>query len=755
MKERIIQIIFTTMLACLFPVLSAAQIDQPSPVRHQLDQILTVIEPAERIVALENFINAHANDALAAIALEEIIRSRAQMAEQQLAENNIARALELFHRAAAQLPEKISDQFFEVTVARMPFAISARGYRAEAIAFARLLEERFTKEPLRLGALGEFYLNLEAAHEAIRALETAIKLAPDEIRLLRPLAVAYRMGLRLDDAQKKLQQIIALDRDDHSAYVDLGNLARARGDYAEAERLYRSQLRINAQNLTALKGLALTELAQGRENQAEVEFEKIREFKGSDEIDRDLHLQTQMAFYYLAQNKLEAATQAVVRALAIEPRYSWGRIAAAEIDLAEGRIFEAEQHLLAALRNADFATLRFALGKLYLTVEDFDGALEQLMHITRARDFDADSIQELLARERQAAIFLATPLSSGEQFAFAAALVQFDKRLSDLKPAGVEGASAVRRSRAARSNHEVELEQAVNAFVDAEATRRAFRALYVAQRLAQSSVALPLALKLADRALDLAETAVAPDGALRDYPNYDREGRLRIVRGRALDIRGWALSQMKRHKEAVISLTEAIEAYGGLPEGKRAMWRLGMVKELVGEPRAALDLYLAAYEPPTGASATDIKRSVIEALYRKVHGSLDGINERLGSIPTHVVIQEPQSAMKHLALEEELQRSVIAMPPTMEEHLVKSHPLSVPHLNMQLLRWPGGRPANITPSPASIPLHKTQVETRPISSAGARPRRVSKPYISITDEPQAHTRSRRIKERNPNDQHQN
>ena len=115
-----------------------------------------------------------------------------------------------------------------------------------------------------------------------------------------------------------------------------------------------------------------------------------------------------------------------------------------------------------------------------------------------------------------------------------------------------------------------------------------------------------------------------------EFPNYDRDGRLRIFTGRGHDARGWALFQLKRNKEAVAALNDSVAAYASLPEGKRAAWHLATVKETIGEQREALDLYIAAYEPPSDGSSVDIKRSVIESLYKKVHGSVAGLNEKLG-----------------------------------------------------------------------------------------------------------------------------
>lgn len=722
--------------------------------RRQFDAAVAVVDPEERIAALEAFISRNRDAELAVSAHEEIVRSRAEMAERRLADNDIRGAMDLLRRAIAGLPEKTSDRFFESTVARIPFAVSARGYRAEAIELAALLESRFAKEPLRLGAMGEFYLSLEAPVEAIRTLEAAVRLSREDVKLRRPLAAAYRMGLRLDEAEKELQQIAALEASDARAYAELGNLARARGDYGEAARLYRSQLQTDKENAAALEGLALMELAEGRESAAAAALDRIRSLKGADAVDRNLQLQTQLGFYFLAQGKYPQANLAIVQAIAREPRYSWARIAAAELDIAEGRYFEAENHLLAALRNADFPTLRFTLGKLYLAVEDFNGALEQFARafvIARSGKFaarlggvlpfEAERLSDLLARERQASIFVAKPPTTDEQFTLAETLVRMEARLQALKPDSSDttpapGAARRGGGRIARSS-ESELEAAANAFINVEGLRRAFRALYVAQRLAQLGQAHDYTQKLVDMVLDLSDAATAPEGSLPEYPNYDREGRIRILRGRALDARGWSHFQQRRNREAIAALQDAVDVYDALPEGRAAMWRLAMIRETVGETREALELYLAAYEPPQDASAVDVKRSVVEVLYRKVHGSLDGFEERLGkSFETApgVAAAQPGGVSTAAAL--------AAKAPVKLPEAGRGAKLVQARINPRLLRWPFALTAEKAPPPGSVAAG-SDTESQ---AAPGRPRRVPAEESNRRDEPPAApSRSRRVK----------
>jgi len=471
-------------------------------------------------------------------------------------------------------------------------------------------------------------MTIEAPEDAIRALEAASQLSANkagaaggassaEAPLHDALGAAYRMGLRLDDAVAEYQQAIGADPKDKRAYYELANLYRAHGDYGDAVKLYQKQLEIEPKHAPALKGLALAYLAQGNEDRMTAALNKARDLRGSaQEVTGDIYLQTQMAFYYLKLNKPKKAR------------------AAAEVDMAEGKIFEAERNLLAAERYAGFPTLFFSLGKLYLSVEDFDGALDRFAkafgfspkdqftaRLGGVLDVRADNVKELLSREQQAALFVAESPTLTEHFKQAEALVRFNGWLGEIKAVSAAKGTVTRKQME-------ELDRAALDFVETESTRRSFRSLYIAQKLSQAGIATGLAVELAEQALGLAEAATDADGSLRDYPNYDRAGRLQIFRGRALDAKGWALYKAGQNQEAAAALAEAVGAYGTLPEGKQAKWHLAAVKESTGELEEALDLYIAGYQPPE-ASTADMKLAVIEGLYRKVNGSRDGLEERL------------------------------------------------------------------------------------------------------------------------------
>jgi tetratricopeptide (TPR) repeat protein len=647
---------FNVLIALvIITILSAAT---TAVAQESIEKVLSIEDPQARITAIQKFIKTNNVQEQTQIAREALTATYAQLGDNELGNSNIEQANEEFRRATAALPEKITDRFFEDTVIRIPLALSVRGYRNEAIALARTLEKRFAKEPGRIARIGEFYMTIEAPTDAIRALEAA-SAETENATLHRALGSAYRMGLRLDDAVSEFQLAIKSDARDKRAYYEMANLYRAFGADADAIKLYQKQIEIDPKHTSSYKGMALALLSMGKDDDAAAALNQARDLRGSaEELTGDLSLQTQLAFRYLARGKIKLARQSADAALYLEPRYAWARIAAAEIDMAEGKYFDAERQMLAAKNYASFPTLFFTLGKIYLAVEDFDGAQEQFAlafnysqqkqftaRLGGAVEVEAENLKDLLAPEHRAAVFLDQSPTLDEQFKIAESLVKFNTRLKLVKmppPVNRPTRGQTKPATPAAKSQETpdgaqmrrklleDLDQAAMSFIEAENIRRSFRMLYIAQRLAKAGAALGLAVELADQALGLAEVAVEYEGSLRDYPNYDRNGRLSIFRGRALDAKGLALFKQNKNEEAAAVLTESVKAYGSLAESKGALWRLATVRESSGEIKEALNLYIAAYEPAANPGM-DINRAVIESLYRKVNGSLEGLDKLIGA----------------------------------------------------------------------------------------------------------------------------
>ncbi len=624
-------------LLIFFSFSAYAQDAQPT-----LEAALAVTEPATRIEALQKFLQAQPDAPQADTVRAEITRGYAYLGEMQLAEKNVDGAIQRFKQAIAAFPKQVDDKFFDEVAARIPVAVSVRGYRTEAILLAREMEARFGADAQRLAAIGEFYLSVEAPTEALRALNSAVKVTPDNARIYRLLGAAHRVNLNLDKAAEQYTAAIKADPKDSRAYFELANLQRARGRYDVAINLYTHQLGLEPDHAPSLKGLALCYLAQGKDERANELLAQAARVTNA-ELTRDFYLQTQLALTYLARGKVGPARQAAEAALTAEPRFSWARIAAAEVELAEGKYFDSERHIIAAMKYADFPTLHFMLGKIYLAVEDFEGALDEFgkafsykggkfqTRLGGVQEVSAETVAELLAPERQASLFQAEPITTEVEFKLAENLTRFEGAVRGTKQSSSQLVSAILLSQKNNKAVSAEIEKSTEEFVETEGSRKAFRWLYAAERLTQSGQSLETVLKLTGQALEVAESATAPEGSLRDYPNYDRDGRLRVFQARALTLRGRALVKLNRPTEAIMTLEQAVETYGLTPERTRAQWQLALAKESAGQTKEALDLYITAYEPPDKTSVgSDLNRTVIEGLYRKLHGSLNGLNERIG-----------------------------------------------------------------------------------------------------------------------------
>jgi hypothetical protein len=182
---------------------------------------------------------------------------------------------------------------------------------------------------------------------------------------------------------------------------------------------------------------------------------------------------------------------------------------------------------------------------------------------------------------------------------------------------------------------------------------RAYRQLYAANRLLQSRIAFQTVIDLAEAAktgveaaLDAPAATVATladnlieiraraiaSGSTPSVPDVARNVRSNILRGRIEDMMGTALFNQDKASEAVPHLRRAISV---LPEDtiwlRTALWHLGAALAATGKPQEALAAYMTSYRRSQPDPA---RRAVIEALYRKVNGSLDGLDAALGAPAT-------------------------------------------------------------------------------------------------------------------------
>ena len=117
-------------------------------------------------------------------------------------------------------------------------------------------------------------------------------------------------------------------------------------------------------------------------------------------------------------------------------------------------------------------------------------------------------------------------------------------------------------------------------------------------------------------------------GGTPDVPTAPRTALSGLLRGRIEDLAGLALFKLDKPAEAATRLRRAVvTSTEGTPLWRSAMWHLGGALEATGKNDQALLYYIKSYVngPPDPA-----RRSVIENVYKKVNGTLDGLDDKIG-----------------------------------------------------------------------------------------------------------------------------
>jgi hypothetical protein len=248
----------------------------------------------------------------------------------------------------------------------------------------------------------------------------------------------------------------------------------------------------------------------------------------------------------------------------------------------------------------------------------------------------AASFTELLAPERRAAIFQSTPADSDWNAKMMKGLLAFTAAIDP--PEG-------------KSLKEDDVLSAAQDFIAGDDGMRTYRQLYVAGKLLKKGIALQSVVELMDKAssgveaalsVPVATVAVQPEelgdvraralaqGGTPDIPDAPRSALSGLLRGRIEDTAGVALFNLDQSGEAVARLRRAVSVLPpGTPLLRSAMWHLGSALEANGKSDQALLYYIKSYV----AGAPDAaRRSVIENVYKKVNGTLDGLDDKIGPV---------------------------------------------------------------------------------------------------------------------------
>jgi tetratricopeptide (TPR) repeat protein len=640
--------IFLFLLVSLFQAISA-QKTKPTPKvseKEELEKALLVENPSEKIESLKKFLERFPNSGNKNTVLEALAIVRIGLAEEKLKNGLVEESIQDFKTAISEFPANITDEFFTKNVLKIPNLLFFNGQQVAGVEIAGLIEEKIAGNATQLCQLATFYLNIEDGESAKRLAEKAVQIDEKFLLAYLILGLANRLNFDLDASVKAYEKALEIAPNSVLVKQNLADMKRALGQAEEALKIYQEILQFEPESIPAKTGLVLSLFDLGKIGEAEAELEKAKNSK-------NFVLLAGIAYWYARESlktesseRNEYAEKAAVKAqeaIEIEPRYVWAYIALARSLLAQNKPNEAEKVLLTARQYGNFPTLdyelavsRLALGFYNEAVEALeksfsisnDGLVETRLgnRITkRAEDFS-----ELLSFELRAGIFHQKRADSKEEAQKLKALFLLTQKLKEEEP------------------NEAEIIGLAEDFVRGDDKAKVYRSIFVAERLMEKKIALSKALDfvkesiggieqaleipsassfvLSDQLYEARRTAISR-GQLIIIPQIPRQTLSNVMRGKIEEIMGWTLYQRNKISEAIIHLKRAVSI---LPEDsawwRSSLWRLGACYEANGDLVRALDAYVKSYK---SSEPNSFRKTVIENLYRRIYGNLDGLEDML------------------------------------------------------------------------------------------------------------------------------
>jgi Flp pilus assembly protein TadD len=616
---------------------------------------LTLTLPlTKRAVALKEFLDTHPDSKSRARATELLISTYAGLGDQALKAGDSAGGVQQLLQAIDEADLTVTDELFAGVIAQIPTNLYVRGEHAAAFKAAQNIEAKYGQNAKRLLNLAGFYLSVERGPDVIRVAEAAVKIAPDMAEAHRILALGYHISLRLDEAAAEYKRTVELDPTSKVSRGSLADLYRATGKAEEALALYNEQLAADPKDRAARAGKVISLFELDRADEANRELEAAL----ADEP-RNLPLLTGTAYWLAARNQNEKAMDLALKATGIESRYTWAQIALARSLVGLNRPLEAERAMRYARKYGKFPTLTYELASVLSSMGLYEEAVEVLResfsikddrvqtYLAGALPASEASFIELLAPERRASIYQKTPADNAANAKALKALLAFNSAISAEK---IDESAAVAAAREFGSGTD---------------SMRAFRQLYVASRLLRQNIAIPAVIELANEARKASDEAlkvpsltltmaVQADefGALRaraiaggnvpDVAEAPHEVLANILKGRIEDVTGWALLNEGKHSDAIKHLKLAAQTSpAGTPSWRTALWHLGAALEQTDQKQEALDYYIKSFN---AGDPDPTRRAVIEQLYKKLNGSLDGLDQKITGGGFITTATEPASA---------------------------------------------------------------------------------------------------------------
>ena len=618
----------------------------------EFEKAIALEDAMAKVEALQKFVAAFPKSDLVQRANEALSRSALEVADENLAVGEAVTAIDMYRLGIASAPSPPPAGFFNDTVLKAPSMLFWRGNRTEAFEIAKSLEAKGGADAEVLAALAVFHASIESGDDAIRLAEAAVKADPAKSKAHAALGLALRVNFKLDESAAAYAKALEIEPTSIPIKRSLADLRRATGKADESVTLYREILAADEKDQSSRNGLVLSLFDAGKTEEAEKELARALEASPN-----NIMLIAGVAYWYAANKKGDRAVELAQKAISIEPRYIWSHIALGRGLMLQNRPLEAEEALLKAKAYGNFPTLDYELASARLMAGFYRDAVEGLQNSFSIAGNDVStkigarvsrssaSFTEVLADERRASILEPFAADDADTAARLKQLMIISAQLSAAKL------------------DEAVITKAADSFVSGDDALKYHRQLYAASLLLNKKIAVDKALEYAEAAVGNADPAITvPNansfvmaselydsrqiaftrGELVKVPEVPRQMLAAILRGRIEDLIGWALLQKDKPAEAAIRFRRAVAI---LPEKsawwRAGMWRLGSALQADGKEQEALDAYIKSYS----IDKPDLTRyTTVETLYKKINGSTEGLEAKIGAIPLGQISPVPIAA---------------------------------------------------------------------------------------------------------------
>lgn len=699
--------------------------------KDEFEKAVAQTDLSEKLKALQKFNTDFPKSEKKNEALEIIFSIRSVFVDEKLKIGETENAIRIFKEALEESPNPISEGLFANVILPFPNKLFFVGQQTEALKVATMIESKIGDNPKFLLGLAAFYLGIENGNQAKSIAESALSLDPNLPAAYQTLGLAYRLKFDLEESEKAYAKALELAPDSVASKRGLAETKHAVGKPEEAAVLYKELLEKDPNDINANNGLILSLFDAGKREEAEPLLNKAIE-----ENPKNLVLLASAAYWYAGHNEGAKAVELGQKAVNIEPRYIWGRIALARGFMAQKLPFEAEKVLLLAQKNGSFPTLDYELATARFQAGLFEEAARELKNRFAVKDNyvqtyiagrkdvarEAESFTELLGLERRASIFMSNSADNADEAEKLKRLLDFSQKISN------------------KNSTDEEINNAADEFVKGDDKMKAHRQLYAASRLLDTKKSLPKVLELtqgavkvlddslqvnnpaaailADELIESRSLAISKDEVIV-IPDVPQQTLSKILRGRVEELMGWTLYQQDKPQEAVVRLKRAVSI---LPEKstwwRSSYWKLGLALDAGGNSKDSLDALVKSY---LNGQPDRFRRSIIEGVYRKVNGNTDELDKLIGPNPfPETIAQVSETPTPTPTVETSPTPTIESSPTPVAENSPSPTPTTEPTPEVKSETSPTPTPES-TPSVEPSPTPKVEASSTPAVESTATP----------------------------------